>query len=418
MHHSKTEQGEPSIVSGCDAKSDRVVETMMPVVILSTADFNAPVWTNKQHLAVGLADCTSVIYIESLGLREPTLNLVDMKRALVKLGSLVFSRLGKRKRTSAVSDAPKNMTILTPRLLPFHRFSAIRWVNEKIVAKTILPKITNRGGFILWTFSPLTYGIEDQAARVVYHSVDLLHEIPGVPKNALVSAERRLISASDVVVASSVGVARHLKSLGADSPAVWENVASFELFSNARTERRARAIFAGNLTPTKVDVSLLRRIAEAGIPLALAGPLSIDGIDSNRDFQTLLDLPCVTYLGNLDLKSLATEVANSTVGLIPYHVNRYTDGVFPMKVYEYLAAGLEVISTPLPSISDKAIYGMRTLSSDHYTTGVVEAFNQFTEAGAELRRRSAEPFSWSNRIADAICLIDELSGRQVRNYGK
>ena len=37
---------------------------------------------------------------------------------------------------------------------------------------------------------------------------------------------------------------------------------------------------------------------------------------------------------------LAREVGRSTVGLIPYQVNDHTAGVFPMKVYEYLAAGL------------------------------------------------------------------------------
>ncbi len=418
MHRSETEMRQPDVASTSGTRSDKSVSAPLPVVVLSTADFNAPVWTNKQHLAVGLAECTSVIYVESLGLREPTLNLVDMKRAALKIGSLVFGRLGKRKRTSTVANAPSNMVILTPRLLPFHRFAVIRFVNKQIISRTILPNIKISGDFILWTFSPLTYGIDDHSASVVYHSVDLLHEIPGVPKNTLVSAERGLISKADVVVASSAGVAKHLSDLGVKSLQVWENVASVELFSNARTGRIARAIFAGNLTPTKVDFSLLRSIAEAGIPLALAGPLAIDGTDSNRDFQALLNIPGVVYLGNLDLKSLATEVANSTVGLIPYHVNRYTDGVFPMKVYEYLAAGLEVISTPLPSISDSAIFGMRMLSADEFAKGVVDAFNQFTEADANLRRLSAEPFSWSNRIADAVELINDLSRGQVADNAK
>ena len=31
--------------------------------------------------------------------------------------------------------------------------------------------------------------------------------------------------------------------------------------------------------------------------------------------------------------------------LIPYALNELTDGIFPMKVYEYLAAGLPVVAT-------------------------------------------------------------------------
>ena len=37
--------------------------------------------------------------------------------------------------------------------------------------------------------------------------------------------------------------------------------------------------------------------------------------------------------------------------IIPYAVNELTRSVFPMKVYEYLAAGLPVVSTPLPALA-------------------------------------------------------------------
>ena len=39
------------------------------------------------------------------------------------------------------------------------------------------------------------------------------------------------------------------------------------------------------------------------------------------------------------------------MGLIPYCVSPYTQGVDPLKVYEYLAAGLAVVATPLPSLA-------------------------------------------------------------------
>ncbi len=38
-------------------------------------------------------------------------------------------------------------------------------------------------------------------------------------------------------------------------------------------------------------------------------------------------------------------------GLIPYARNALTESIFPMKVYEYLAAGLPVVATPLPALA-------------------------------------------------------------------
>jgi len=166
------------------------------------------------------------------------------------------------------------------------------------------------------------------------------------------------------------------------------------------------------LTPTKVDVELLKGIASEGMELALAGPLSIDGIDSDKEFTELFDLPEVTYLGNLALDDLAREVANSTVGLIPYNINSYTDGVFPMKVYEYLSAGLQVVSTPLPSLREKKIDGLSVVQRVDFVATVKEAYEGFTEDAATERARSAQPYSWTQRIFDAATLLGYEPNKQ------
>ena len=41
----------------------------------------------------------------------------------------------------------------------------------------------------------------------------------------------------------------------------------------------------------------------------------------------------------------------AAAGIIPYSINPLTSSIFPMKVYEYLAAGLPVVSTPLPALA-------------------------------------------------------------------
>jgi hypothetical protein len=43
----------------------------------------------------------------------------------------------------------------------------------------------------------------------------------------------------------------------------------------------------------------------------------------------------------------------ATVGLIPFHLNKYRlliNHINPLKIYEYLAAGIPVVSTTLPEI--------------------------------------------------------------------
>ncbi len=51
------------------------------IVMFSTADWDNPFWTNKQHMALHLARRGyRVLYVESMGLRKPTINGSDLAR--------------------------------------------------------------------------------------------------------------------------------------------------------------------------------------------------------------------------------------------------------------------------------------------------------------------------------------------------
>ncbi|WP_337455893.1 glycosyltransferase [Prescottella sp. D32] len=372
------------------------------VTILSTADFHSAVWTNKQYMAVGLAGHTDVQYIESMGLRTPTLSRSDLARMANRVNPFRAKAGGV---TPAAPSIPESLTIISPPVVPVHGSSAVRGFNRRLVERILVPKLRADEGDVLWTFSPITYGLEDRFSKVVYHSVDLLHTLPGVPARALLDAERRLVRAADAVIASSKGVHDHLCRLGAKVH-LWENVADVELFGKAPiSERLPRVLFAGNITPTKVNFELLHEVARRGIRLDLAGPVSIDGVESRRELEELLDNPNVKYLGNLPLEDLARNCAESTVGVIPYHVNDYTRGVFPLKVYEYMSAGMDVVSTPIPSLEQSLPEGVKLAPPESFVDAVEQAVNEWTVEAASLRRRLAEGHSWSHRIDQAWNLI-------------
>ena len=59
---------------------------MADIVILSTADWDHPLWTNKQHTALALAEFGHrVLYVESLGLRAPRAGHRDLNRIIRRL---------------------------------------------------------------------------------------------------------------------------------------------------------------------------------------------------------------------------------------------------------------------------------------------------------------------------------------------
>ena len=59
---------------------------MADIVLLATADWDHPLWTNKQHVAVSLAaEGNRVLYVESLGLRSAQATARDVSRILKRL---------------------------------------------------------------------------------------------------------------------------------------------------------------------------------------------------------------------------------------------------------------------------------------------------------------------------------------------
>lgn len=390
-----------------NTSNKNIADQHVPVVLLSTADFDADVWTNKQHLAVGLANTRRVLYIESLGLRAPNLSATDLRRMVSKLGF-------KRKASASVAmQVPGNIEIFTPRLLPWHGIPFVAALNRYLLNRALKSKIREYDNAVFWTFSPITYGLERYFKNTVYHSVDILHAFPGVPAKLLLEKERLLIPQSSVVIASSKGVLEHLQLQGAEKVNLWENVAQVELFALGNGPWDDAAIFAGNLTPAKIDFSLLEQIADRGITLRLAGPISIDGAVDRDQLDLLLSRPNVSYLGNLDLEHLATEMKRCKVGLIPYQLNEYTRGVYPMKVHEYLSAGLKVVSTKLPSLEGIGLQGLSVVTASDFCEEVVSGLEKFSEAEAAIRAHLSQANSWTVRIEEAVKLLKDLDGKST-----
>ncbi|WP_203011037.1 glycosyltransferase [Rhodococcus ruber] len=173
-------------------------------------------------------------------------------------------------------------------------------------------------------------------------------------------------------------------------------------------ERRPKAIFAGNLTPQKVDFVLLQNLADSGVELAIAGPRDVDGTKGGTQVDALLRHRNVHYLGNLGPAALANALNSATVGLIPYVSNGYTNGVFPMKVYEYLAAGLAVVATPLPSLANISS-SVEIADRAGFLESVKNNIQIPHSDVIASRQRTASANSWSSRMRQIESLIGDLT---------
>ncbi|WP_160495916.1 glycosyltransferase [Paenibacillus dendrobii] len=95
-----------------------------------------------------------------------------------------------------------------------------------------------------------------------------------------------------------------------------------------------------------LDYSLIRMIAaeRPQYTFIFIGQITCHGPDS------LSDLPNVHWLGNRDYESLPWFASHFDAAIIPFEIRKVTNAANPVKMYEYMAAGLPVISTDLPEV--------------------------------------------------------------------
>jgi glycosyltransferase involved in cell wall biosynthesis len=158
---------------------------------------------------------------------------------------------------------------------------------------------------------------------------------------------------------------------------------------------------------TKLDLELIEGVARArpGWSIALVGPVGAG--DPLTNISALEALPNVHLLGARPYASLPEVLRGADVALVPYAINELTRSVFPMKVFEYLAAGLPVVTTPLPALN--ATSGVIVAADAAATVEAVE--RALAQDGPEARRArslAVQGNSWDARLEEISSYLSGL----------
>jgi len=81
----------------------------------------------------------------------------------------------------------------------------------------------------------------------------------------------------------------------------------------------------------------------------------------------------VHFLGPRPYSALPGYLKGFAVALLPSALNDYTRGMFPMKFFEYLAAGCPIVSTALPALRAYAHVASLAASHDEFVAAIEAA---------------------------------------------
>jgi glycosyltransferase involved in cell wall biosynthesis len=313
------------------------------IVILSSIDWDF-VWQRHQTFAALLSRRAQVFFIENTGFRAPRWG--DAPRLIGRL-----RRWGTRGPASLKNPVPENVVILSPLVFPPGP-GLNHWLNDRVFIPALMRRLRAHGvqtGPILWTYLPTRTTLSVirhlRPTAVIYDCAVNFHGHPEAPPD-LDEIEQRLLAVTDLILADSPFLFQRYRRTPRPVFQLHHGV-DVELFVQAnQPDTYPRTLGYFGSIHHHLDWEAIRALASAGFEVKLIGPLV--GNPPPRLPPTVKFRPPVSP------QELIREIAQCAALLLPYHVHTaYMQGVLPAKIYECLATGKPVLSSPLPSFNDE-----------------------------------------------------------------
>jgi len=228
----------------------------------------------------------------------------------------------------------------------------------------------------------------------------------GFTKNtvAIQAMEHELIGKADLVVYTAKNLAGYIKSYKPKLMSYVPNGVNIENFTDGKHAvpseytniPEPRVIYVGAIEDW-FDLNLVKYCAESlpDVSFVLIGPPKIDT-------SSLTGLKNVFLLGSRRYEQLPGYLSNSQVGIIPFIKNHpVVNSIHPIKLYEYLACGLTVVSVGWEELNEIKLNFFR---ADNYNQ-----FVNFIKTGIENKdteKQNLKLYSWEKATEKILKLIN------------
>jgi UDP-galactopyranose mutase len=260
-------------------------------------------------------------------------------------------------------------------------------------------------------------------ALAVYHCIDDFTAVryPLTGPTTIAEMEAELCRRVDLVLTRTAELAAAKRAFnpathylpGGVEPALFDPAREYALPPALAQVPPPRAGFLGTLDD-RIDTALLAAAAQAlpEVSFVLVGPRKGHLID----LKALEARPNIHFAPACPHDQAPATMVAFDVCLIPYRVNRYTQGLSPLKLYEYLAMGKPVVATDLPYLRREADKIALVQGADEFVAAVSAALAApGDEATRAQRRAAATAFSWDAQVEKIESLLaDALRAKQLQ----
>ena len=369
--------------------------------------------TSNHHVLRELAKTRRVLWLNSLATRTPKLSSGrDLGKIKRKLGE--FAR--------GPQNVENDLWVMSPLVLPLPHSAVARAINRQVLRATIRALRLRLGikDFQLWTFLPNTADYVGTLGESlsVYYCVDEWSMFSYLDKEQTVAAEHKLLDRVDAVFAINHALAdakRERNQATYVSPHGVDHAQFARALDDATVVPadiaslpHPRIGFYGTLQ-TWVDFELIAHIARArpAWQIVLIG-------QQLADVSALRGLPNVHLLGQKRHDELPAYCKGFDVGMIPYRIDERMAFVNPLKLREYLSAGIPVVSTAVPEVMRYANLCEIATTPAEFIGAIERVLADTTREARRARSAAMTKETWAARVAEVTQTVDQIAQRKAQ----
>lgn len=348
-----------------------------------------------------LAKENKVLYVENPA------TWIDLFRALLKrdwykVRFLLGSSPKKIEEDQCFVHVLNPGPVIPINFLPHNKMYAriLRWNNKVVLRKVkhVLKKLKMDDRLIhINAFNPMlsvnTIGQFKEAVKVYYcyDEISASHYM----RDHGTFLEPELLHQADLTIVTSQGLLENKKS-EAKRIALVKNGVDFRLFAQGFREESPENITIGYIgsIDDRLDQDLLRYCMEAHPDWTweFVGRISHA---ATGDF--LKSMPNVVLRGAHASCDLPVFMPGYSAGIIPFVKNKFTRGIYPLKINEYLSAGLPVVLTDFGLLDEFRNIASISSSKEEFLTSLEQEVQQDTAEKRRERKAFAQNNSWKAR---------------------
>jgi len=302
--------------------------------------------TSNNHVMRKVSERNNVLWLNSIATRSPSLTSGRDWGKIFKKLSKIFEN---------VEQVEERLWIFTPIVLPYPFNAKIRWLNKQLIKFQIYraSKQLEFTSFQLWTFLPTAqpyFECIDYTVGV-YYCIDEWSQFSELDTDKTVEMENALCRKVDVVFATAMSLLNSRKKYN-DNSFLARHGVDYEHFSITNyTQSNLPQELSSCSGPIIGFMGLIHDWVDQDLILHIAQKqpswsLIIIG-NATVEIEKLENVSNIFLLGRIPYENLPNYIHHFDVAIIPFKINELTRHINPIKLREYISAGLPVVSTPL-----------------------------------------------------------------------